>query len=64
LLETRLALGLKVFPVRGLALSADISRIPWAIGALRGSGPDWWRRADARGGIGTGWQFGLGVCWL
>jgi hypothetical protein len=64
LVETRVALGIKVFPTRGLALSADIARTPWALAAVRGSGPDWWKRADARGGLGDGWQFSLGVFWL
>ena len=64
LVETRVALGIKVFPTRGLALSADIARTPWAVAAVRGTGPDWWRRPDARGGLGDGWQFSLGVFWL
>lgn len=64
LVETRVSVGVKFFPVRGLALSMDVARTPWAIGALHGSGPEWWRRADARGGIGTGWALGLGVFWL
>jgi hypothetical protein len=64
LFETRVAVGIKFFPTRGLALSLDIARTPWALGALRGRGPDWWQRPDARGGIGNGWDLGVGVSWL
>lgn len=64
LVETRVALGIKVFPTRGLAVSADVARTPWALAAVRGSGPEWWRRPDARGGLGDGWQFSVGLFWL
>lgn len=64
LVETRVAVGIKFFPTRGLALSLDVARTPWALGAVRGRGPDWWQRPDARGGIGDGWGLGLGVSWL
>jgi len=64
LFETRVAVGIKFFPAHGLALSLDIARTPWALGAVRGRGPSWWQRSDARGGIGNGWGLGVGVSWL
>ena len=64
LIETRVAVGIKVFPTRGLALSVDVAWTPWAAGALRGRGPDWWQRTDAPGGIGDGWEIAAAVSWL
>jgi len=77
LFETKVGLGVKFFPKRGLAMSLDIARTPWAFGivfddgaakraqqmAIEGNDPG--RAGDIlRGGIGSGWEITLGIHWL
>ncbi len=62
--QARLAVGLKYFPVRSLALSGEVGYSPWAAGVMLlppGAGSDTTR---TQGGFGSVWDFSLGVEWL
>jgi hypothetical protein len=62
MVQARGALGLKYFPAQGLALSGEIGYSPWAAGILLVTPAN--SSTQVHGGVGSVFDFSLGVEWL
>jgi hypothetical protein len=64
LVQARLAVGLKFFPVHDGAVSFEVGYSPWAGGALFLPPFDDHDATHTEGGFGSAWDLSLGVEWL
>src|SRR5450432_897173 len=62
IVQARGARGLKYFPARGLALSGELGYSPWAAGILLVTPAN--SSTQVHGGIGSVFDFSLGIEWL
>jgi hypothetical protein len=64
IVQPRIALGAKYFPVRGLALTTEVAYSPWAVGIITLASPVGSTDGGARGGVGSVLDVSVGAEWL
>jgi hypothetical protein len=64
IVQPRIAVGAKYFPVRGLALTTEVDYSPWSVGILTLASPAGSTDSGARGGVGSVLDVSVGAEWL